>query len=132
MGAFANLEEARDYFKDDRFVTENGMTIEEMTDEYAVCRFVIEPRHRNAMGSVMGGAIFTLGDFAISVLGCNLHLPVVGMDGNIHFMAKAKGDTLYARATCLKNGRTTAVLQSEITDDTGRVVAFMTGTAFKV
>ena len=89
-------------------------------------------RHRNAMNNVMGGAIFTLGDLAISALGCHLHLPVVGLNGSIDFLSTAKGDVLYARATCRKNGRTTIVMQCDITDDTGRLVAIMNGTAFKV
>lgn len=132
MGAFKDVQEAAAYFQDDRFATENGIELVELTDDYALAKMVIQPRHRNALGAVMGGASFTLGDLAISALGCNLHMPVVGMDCNIHYLAGAKGDTLYARATCLKNGRTTAVLKADIYDDTGRDVAFMTGTAFKI
>ena len=132
MGAFANVQEAANFFKDDRFATENGMEVCELTDEYAVAKMTITSRHRNAMNNVMGGALFTLGDLAISALGCHLHLPVVGLDGNINFLSTAKGDLLYAKATCRKNGRTTIVMQCDITDDTGRLVAVMTATAFKI
>jgi len=97
-----------------------------------LAKMELTPRHRNAMNNVMGGAIFTLGDLAISALGCHLHLPVVGLNGSIDFLSTAKGDVLYARATCRKNGRTTIVMQCDITDDTGRLVAIMNGTAFKV
>lgn len=132
MGAFANVQEAAAYFQDDRFATENGIVLTELTEEYAVAKMELTSRHRNAMNNVMGGAIFTLGDLAISALGCHLHLPVVGLDGNINFLSTAKGDVLYAKATCRKNGRTTIVLQADITDDTGRLVAIMTATAFKI
>lgn len=132
MGAFANVQEAAAYFQDDRFATENGIELVELTEDEAVARMVLTSRHRNALNNVMGGAIFTLGDLAISALGCHLHLPVVGLDGNINFLSTAKGDVLYARATCRKNGRTTLVLQADITDDTGRLVAIMTATAFKI
>lgn len=56
----------------------------------------------------------------------------MGLDGNINFLSTAKGDVLYAKATCRKNGRTTIVMQCDITDDTGRLVAVMTATAFKI
>ena len=85
-----------------------------------------------AVNSVTAATKFPLGDLAISALGCHLHLPVVGLNGSIDFLSTAKGDVLYARATCRKNGRTTIVMQCDITDDTGRLVAIMNGTAFKV
>ncbi|MBO4383639.1 MAG: PaaI family thioesterase [Clostridia bacterium] len=132
MGAFTSVTEAAAYFQDDRFATENGIELIELTDDRAVARMVLGPRHRNAMNNVMGGAIFTLGDLAISALGCHRHLPVVGLDANINYLATAKGDTLLAEATCRKDGRTTLVLQADITDDTGRLVAIMTATAFKI
>lgn len=69
MGAFANVQEAANFFKDDHFATENGMEVCELTDEYAVAKMTITSRHRNAMNNVMGGALFTLGDLAISALG---------------------------------------------------------------
>ena len=132
MGAFKNVQEAEKYFEDDRFATENGIELVELTEEHAVAKMELTARHRNAMNNVMGGAIFTLGDLAISALGCHLHLPVVGLNGSIDFLSTAKGDVLYAKATCRKNGRTTIVMQCDITDDTGRLVAIMNGTAFKV
>ena len=55
-----SLEDVRKMFEHDRFATENGMVIEETGDGYAKCSLVLEARHRNAMGAVMGGAPFTL------------------------------------------------------------------------
>ena len=132
MGAFENVQAAAAYFHDDRFATENGIELVELTDDHALAKMVITPRHRNAMGAVMGGAIFTLGDLAISAHGCNLHMPVVGADANIHYLAGAKGDVLFAKTRCLKHGRTTAVIEAEVYDDTDRLLAVMTGTCFKI
>ena len=127
------IDEVREMFAGDRFATEAcKCRVVEAARGHAVCEFDIEDVHLNAMGNVMGGAIFTLGDLAISALGCHLHLPVVGLNGSIDFLSTAKGDVLYAKATCRKNGRTTIVMQCDITDDTGRLVAIMNGTAFKV
>ena len=62
-----NLEEARAYFAQDRFATENGAVIREIGEGYAVCSLELTERHRNALGNVMGGAVFMLGDFAFAV-----------------------------------------------------------------
>ena len=63
-----DLEEARNYFKDDRFATEaSGIIIEAVDDGYAKCSMKIEDRHRNAVNQVMGGAIYSLADFVFAV-----------------------------------------------------------------
>ena len=64
MDGLKSLEEARAYFEKDRFATENGIVIEEVSPASAVCTMEITARHRNAEGGVMGGAIFTLVDLA--------------------------------------------------------------------
>ena len=66
MGAFKNVQEAAKYFEDDRFATENGIELVELTEEYAVAKMELTARHRNAMNNVMGGAIFTLAKGFIS------------------------------------------------------------------
>lgn len=62
-----DLDEIREFFAKDRFATENGAVIEAVGKNTATVGMKIEPRHRNAAGIVMGGAIFTLADFAFAV-----------------------------------------------------------------
>ena len=50
------MEEAQAYFSEDRFATENGITLDELDGEHAVTSMTLSPRHRNAFGGVMGGA----------------------------------------------------------------------------
>ena len=61
------LEQVQKVFANDRFATENGVVIDEVDDGYAKCSLEIQPHHLNAGGTVMGGAIFTLADFAFAV-----------------------------------------------------------------
>jgi len=68
MGNFKTIDEARAYFSCDRFATENGMTLDELDAHHAVTSLTLGARHRNAYGGVMGGAIFTLADFAFAAL----------------------------------------------------------------
>ena len=71
MGTFQTLAQAREYFKNDGFASSNGVVLEELDDEHAVSSLAITANHRNALGGVMGGAIFTLADFAFAALSSN-------------------------------------------------------------
>ncbi len=132
MGTFATIDEARDFFKNDRFATNAGMTVDEMGDDYSVCSVTLNDDHKNAYGGVMGGVIFTLADLAFAVCANNIHSLSVAQQVSINYLSAPKGKKLIARAKCIKDGRTTAVLNVDVTDDTGRDVALFVGTAYKL
>ncbi len=124
------LEEVRARFEADRFATENGAVIEEVRDGYARCSMTLTPSHRNAAGAVMGGAIFTLADFAFAVAANwnqELH---VSLASQITFLGNAKGTVLTAEARRVKEGRSTCYYLVDVTDETGRQVAHVTSNGF--
>lgn len=132
MGTFATIDEARSFFKNDRFAMNAGMTVDEMGEDYSVCSVVLNDDHKNAYGGVMGGVIFTLADLAFAVCANNIHSLSVAQQVSINYLSAPKGTKLIARAKCIKNGKTTSVLNVDITDDTGKEVALFVGTAFKL
>lgn len=132
MGTFASTEEAKEYFKGDRFATENGMELTDLGEDFAVCAMTLSERHKNANGGVMGGAIFTLADFAFAVCVNQIHRPTVAQQVSINYLGAPKGTRLYAKAVCRKSGRSTAVVNVDVTDDTGRDVAQFIGSGFKL
>ncbi len=100
-----SIEEVREFFAKDRFATQSGATIQEIGDNYAKCTMDITPDHLNAAGIVMGGAIFTLADFAFAVASNwnkGLH---VSWSSQITFLNVAKGSTLISEATAVTEGR---------------------------
>ena len=105
MGKFKTIEEAREYFSKDRFATENGMVLEELDESHAVCSLVLSDRHRNAYGGVMGGAIFTLADFAFAALSNDSENVTVAQQVSINYLSASNGTRLVARASYRKNGR---------------------------
>lgn len=131
MGTFSTLEEARELFEKDRFATNTGVLIDDMGEDYAVCSLELTDDHRNAYGGVMGGVIFTLADLAFAVCANNIHSLSVAQNVSINYLSAPKGTKLTAKATCLKSGRTTSVINVMISDGT-RDVALFTGTAFKL
>ena len=62
-----NIEAIRKFFNKDKFATDMGAEIDWVKDGCAGCSLTIADGHKNAGGSVQGGAIFTLADFAFAV-----------------------------------------------------------------
>lgn len=132
MATYRTLEEAREVFRGDRFATVNGMQIDELGDDWCVCSMALREDHRNAYGGVMGGVIFTLADFALAVTSNQIHSLSVAQQVNINYLNAPKGERLIARSECIKNGKTTTVVNVDVSDDAGRLVARFVGSAFKL
>ena len=132
MGTFKTIDEAREYFKDDGFASANGIILEELDDAHALTSVILTHNHRNALGGVMGCAIFTLADFALAALSNQLHKGTVAQQISINYLSAPKGDRLIAKAVCRKNGRNSCVINVDVSDDTGRDIAQFVGTGFKL
>lgn len=126
-----SLEEVRKIFENDRFATENGMVIDEIGDGYAKCSLLLADRHRNALGAVMGGASFTLADFAFAVASNWQKVGMVSLSSNIAYLGAAKGERLIAEAVCVKEGRSTSYFRIDVQDELGNPVAAVTTTGFR-
>lgn len=126
-----DLDEIREFFANDRFATENGAVIEQVGENAATVSMNIESRHRNAAGIVMGGAIFTLADFAFAVASNHDKLGTVSLSANITFLKASKGDKFIAAAECVRDGRTTCYYRVTVTDNTGALIAEVTTSGYK-
>lgn len=132
MSTFATIEEARAYFTGDLFAMNCGITIDELDEGKCLCSMPVTAEIKNAAGGVMGGAIFTLADFAFAVASNNVHHTTVAQQVSINFLSGTRGSRLFARATCKKDGKTTCVYNIDITDDLGRDIAQFIGTGYKL
>lgn len=126
------IEEVRELFGNDRFATEAcGCRVLEASRGHAVCEFDIAPIHLNAMGNVMGGAIFTLADFALAIA-CNIgEEPTVAVTNTIEYMNTVKGKKLIATCEIDKSGRNLGFYTANVTDELGTPVAKMTAVGFR-
>ena len=125
-------EEIEAVFAADRFATQAaGCRVVEGARGRAVAEMELADVHRNAMGNVMGGAIFTLADFALAIC-CNIgEEPTVSVDSNISFLRATKGAKLTATATCTKPGRHLGFYDVLVEDDLGKPIARMTATCYR-
>ena len=126
------IEEVRALFGNDRFATDAcGCRVVEAERGHAICAFDIDRIHLNAQGNVMGGAIFTLADFALAIA-CNMgEAPTVAVSNTIEYLNTAKGTTLTATCDADKSGRSLGFYTVEVVDDLGTPVAKMTATCFR-
>ena len=90
-----DIDEAREFFSNDRFATENGITREERDERHAVASLALAERHRNAHGGVMGGAIFSLADFAFAALTNGPDRSTVAQQVSVSFLAAPSHGRLY-------------------------------------
>ena len=132
MKDFSTIDEAREYFSKDRFATGNGMTLDEVDATHAVASLTIDSRHKNAFGGVMGGAIFTLADFAFAALTNDRERVTVAQQVSINYFSQPKGARLVATARYKKDGRNSCVVNVDVVDDSGREIAQCVGTGFKL
>ena len=119
------LEEIRNRFKNDHFATDvTGIVIDSVQPGKAVCSITLEERHMNENNVPMGGAVFTLADFAFAIAANGYsERKTVSQNVSITFLAPAKGKRLIAEASCLREGRTTALYMADVRDELGTYVA---------
>lgn len=123
------VEEIGEVFANDRFATQAaGCRVVEGRRGHSVCEMELAPIHYNAAGGVMGGAIFTLADFALAIA-CNIgEEPTVSISNTIEFLTGAKGSKLIATCDVDRFGRRVGFYTVDVVDDTGRHVARMVAT----
>lgn len=119
------LEEIRNRFKNDHFATDTtGIVIDSAEPGKAVCSMNLEERHMNENNVPMGGAVFTLADFTCAIASNGYsERKTVSQNVSITFLSPAKGKRLIAEASCLREGRTTALYMADVRDELGNYVA---------
>jgi len=85
--------DVKEYLKNDKFAEYNGIELLTAKNGKATARLKLKPYHYNAYGTLHGGAVFTLADFAFAAA-CNSHgTKAVGINANLsYFKAVDKGE----------------------------------------
>ena len=123
-----SLDSIRERFSSDRFATQAaGAVIEQAEPGHAVCSMALRPLHLNSNSLPMGGAIFTLADFAFAVASNTYSDRVtVTQQVSVEFLAASKGRSLIAEARCMRQGRSSCFYTVEVRDEQGVQVAYFT------
>ena len=118
--------------ENDHFAKENGMVITRLENGASEAVLTASERHFNGMNIIMGGALFTLSDFAFAAAIHTFGFCAVGMNSSTAFLKPGKGvpgAKFTARATLVSKTRRTAVFDVNVYDDENRLLthSIMTG-----
>ena len=73
------------FVKNDQFAQFTGLELITVEPGYAVVRMEVKPYHLNGVGSVQGGAIFTLADYAFAAACNSKGSPTLGINASISY-----------------------------------------------
>lgn len=129
MGYFDTLK--NELNANDVFCRENGISITEIREGYAETVMEIDEHKMNANNVVQGGAIFTLADFAFAGAANSFEgLRCSSMNSVINFLRPGTGSQLCARAQVVNKGKRSCLVETEVFNDAGKLVAKITTTGF--
>ncbi len=123
-----DIDQIRERFSSDSFATQAaGAIIDRVEPGHAICFMELRPVHLNANSAPMGGAIFTLADFAFAVAANAYSGRVtVTQQVSVNFLSAAKGKKLIAEARCMKQGHSSCFYTVEVRDELDIQVAYFT------
>ena len=128
-----NMDKAellRKIFAHDKFVQLAGIELEEVNDDGATVTAAIGPQHLNANGSVQGGMLFSVADFAFAVLSNYLHPVTVTQVANFTYVKAAYTDRLRCEAREIVRSGHNTVAELKVVDGAGNLVCAGTFNGF--
>lgn len=125
------MEEIKEFFKKDKFAEYAGIELLEVKEGWAKSKMEITENHLNGIGTVHGGAIFTLADFTFAVAANSYKTVTVAINTNISFMKAASSGTLFAEAEEISTNPKLGTYTITITDDNGELIAIFQGMAYR-
>ena len=131
MNEEVTLKAIQDFFRKDLFAGFVGIELIEAGNGRAKARMPIGDRHRNGLGLVHGGAIFTLADLAFAAAVNSRGRAAVAIHCSISYLKAAAGDVLFAEAEEISCGPKIAAYTIRVTDASGEIIALFEGMAYR-
>ena len=120
----ADLEQLKQEMRQkNAFTNYNHMEIDSVEDDRVVFRLEVRPESKNPYNMVHGGALYTLADDAAGVAAHTDGRRYVTQNGSLNFVRNTPEGTVYAAGKVRHRGRVTCLVDVDITDATGRLLA---------
>jgi len=126
-----DLELIKRSLQNDRFAERTNVELLTVSSGHATTKLKLQPHHFNGVGTVHGGAIFTLADYAFAAAANSHGTIAVALNANITFMKAARTGTLWAEAREVSKNLKVGSYVVEVKDDTGELVAQFQGLAYR-
>ncbi|MHB8771134.1 MAG: PaaI family thioesterase [Syntrophales bacterium] len=124
-------EAVKTFFRKDLFAGFVGIELIEAGAGRAMARLELQDHHRNGLGVVHGGAIFTLADLAFAAAVNSRGRAAVAIHCSISYLKAAAGGQLFAQAEEVSCGPKIAAYTIGITDAAGELIARFEGLAYR-
>lgn len=124
------MELIKQFFKKDKFAEYVGIELLEVEKGRAKCRMKINKNHLNGIGTVHGGALFTLADFTFAVAANSYGNVTVAINANISFMKAAQSGILFAEAREISRNPKISTYTINITDKNQELIAIFQGMTY--
>ena len=125
------MEKIRKFFENDRFADLSNIEVVSISPGKASAQMEVQEMHLNGVGTVHGGALFTLADFTFA-LAANSHGTVtVAINANISYLKAVSEGLLTAEARELSSGGRIASYTVNIYNEDRDLVAVFQGMAYR-
>jgi acyl-CoA thioesterase len=124
-------EALKAFFRRDVFAGFVGIELLAAGEGRATARLNLRDHHRNGLGLVHGGAIFTLADLAFAAAVNSRGRAAVAIHCSISYLKAAQGEALLAEAEEVSCGPKIAAYTIRITDTSGEMIALFEGMAYR-
>jgi acyl-CoA thioesterase len=125
------MDTVKRFFKKDKFAERANIELLSVSPGQARAKMTLHPHHLNGYGTVQGGAIFTLADFAFAAASNSHGKVAVAINVSITFMKAGETGTLWAEAKEVSKNFKLGSYTVEVKDDQGELVAVFQGLAYR-
>jgi acyl-CoA thioesterase len=121
---------AKEFSLRDKFGTYNGMDVISVGNGTAVARMQVTEHHKNGLGTVHGGALFTLADLAFAAAtNCGEEM-IVSINAGMSFIKAPVDGVLTAEAREVTRSSKLVNYEAKVRNEAGDIVALFQGTGY--
>ncbi len=117
--------------QNDNFAKLLGFEIVEIKEGYAKVKMQIKDTHLNAAGTLHGGCLFSLADYAFAIASNSKNNLSFAICANILFHKAISKGVIYATANEIQDGKNIASYQVKINTKDGTLLATFSGNVFR-
>jgi acyl-CoA thioesterase len=125
------MEKILKFFENDRFAANSNIKVVDIAPGKATTRMEVSDMHLNGIGTVHGGALFTLADFTFALAANSYGKVTVAINANISYLKAVKNGFLTAKARELSSGGRIASYTVDIFDESDDLIAVFQGMAYR-
>lgn len=120
----------KEFTERDKFGLYNGMEVVSVVNGRAKTRMEVKPHHKNGIGTVHGGAIFTLADLAFAAASNSGEDTVTSISATMAFNKAATEGVLSAEAWEVSRSTKLVTYEARVTNSAGEIIAVFQGLGY--